>query len=109
MPCLGADWNIKFLQDCGAEIHTGNRGSAAESPLRQFPPPSCFSLLVHVQLVSALFYGYRNQVYLVSYKVIKRGQERVCGFLLNEAAAISSWVPVSVDGGSWRWEAVGVG
>lgn len=49
---------------------------------------------------SALFYGYRNQVYLVSYKVVKRGQERVCGFLLNEAAAISSWVPVSVEGGA---------
>lgn len=35
----------------------------------------------------------------MSYKVVKRGRERVCGFLLNEAAAISSGVQVSVAGG----------
>lgn len=40
-----------------------------------------FSSLVHVQLVSALFYGYRNQVYMVSYKVIKHGEKGVCGFI----------------------------
>lgn len=34
----------------------------------------------------------------MSYKVVKRERERVCGFLLNEAEAISSEVQVSVSG-----------
>lgn len=106
MPCLGADWNIKFLQDCGREIHAESHGSAAQSPPLAIRPPSRFSSLVHVQLVSALFYGYRHQVYLVSYKVVKRGRERVCGFLLDEAAALSSWVQMSAGRGRWRWDGV---
>lgn len=40
-----------------------------------------FSLLVHVQLVSVLFYGYRNQVYVVSCKVIKPGEKREVAFI----------------------------
>lgn len=43
----------------------------------------------------------------MSYKVVKRGPGRVCGFRLEEAATISSWVQMSVDRGSWRWEAGG--
>lgn len=38
----------------------------------------------------------------MSYKVIKRGRERVCGFLLYEAAALSSGVQMSAGRGSWR-------
>lgn len=34
----------------------------------------------------------------MSYKVVKRERERVCGFLLNEAEAISSEGQVSVSG-----------
>lgn len=101
MPCLGADWNIKFLQGCAASTSTPGR----EPRLGGREPPPAVS--THLRLPpagtgpthSALFYGYRNQVYLVSYKVVKRERaERVCGFLLNEAEAISSEVPVSGRG-----------
>lgn len=45
----------------------------------------------------------------MSYKVVKRERERVCGFLLNEAEAISSEVQVSVSGPGRRRQARGVG
>ena len=60
MPCLGADWNIKFLRGGGAEIHTENRSSTAKRPLRQFPPPP--QLLVLPDGTYMVYWHCPNQV-----------------------------------------------